>query len=126
MQILSTSHTHIGVTGLLNISYQDSDPHGNTYIVVKYTSYSPKTRAIDATIISDENILRTLAIQQFPSEGSFTPGTMEIREVSDISSREDTRRIVLLATDGLHYKVFQMPSSTEFGSRQTDGDVAMS
>lgn len=120
------SHTKKGVTALLSIPYQDSDSDSNTYLVVKYTPYSPKVRAVDATIISDEDILRTFAMQQFPSEGSFTPGVMEIRERSDKSSNEDMRRIVLLANDGLHYKVFQIPSFTEFGTGQNDGDVAMS
>ncbi len=82
----------------------------------------PKARLSNPTIIHKETIDR-LPNFEFPQDNSFVPAKIEVRERSHPKEREDSRRIVLLAKDRLHYKVFSIKN--EVYARVLDEDVDM-
>lgn len=109
---------------MLNIAFRGSEINNSDYLNLTFSAQTPKAVAQNATVISDEEVLQHLSIHQFPNSGTFVPRTMDVRERGSKGSNDDTRRIVLLGHDSLHYSVFKMPPNLRMG--QSDNDVSMS
>jgi anaphase-promoting complex subunit 4 len=77
-------------------------------------SYNP-------TVFSNEDVKARLSRYQIHNPGSFIPERMEYRERSQRREKDDTRRLVLLRDDKLHYKVFKFAAAAG-----ADGDTPMS
>jgi anaphase-promoting complex subunit 4 len=61
-----------------------------------------------------------------PDAGAFVPERLEIREQSN-KTNSDSRRIVILGKDRLHYKVFKFPGADSTrGTAAADEDIPMS
>jgi anaphase-promoting complex subunit 4 len=88
---------------------------------LKYSPYMQKGGPYSPTVFNDEEVTSQLSKLRVPNHGSFIPEKIEIRERSRRRDKDDTRRIVLLRDDKLHYKVFKFSEDT-----RVDGDVSMS
>ena len=110
---------------MLSIPYQGADPDPKNKHQLRYYPNNPKARALDATVLDDEEVLYNFSKYKFPSEGSFVPDKMEVRERNGQSSTDETKRIIILGHDRLHYKVFRLPISN-YGMREVDEDIPMS
>lgn len=67
--------------------------------------------ANDPKIFEDEEILSIFSMYTILTGDSFVPEKMEIRDSKskERTPNEDTRRLVFLGKDRLHYKVFKYP-----------------
>ena len=88
---------------------------------LKYSSYMQNGGPYSPTVFSNEDVKARLLKYQIASPGSFTPERMEVREQSQRREKVDTRRLVLLRDDKMHYKVFKFAEATG-----ADGDTSMS
>lgn len=110
-----------GTRSLLSLVYNASESDRDEPHVV-YSPVPQNTGPHSPTVFSNEEVKSRLRQYQIPDSESFVPGRMEVRERSTLRERGDSRRLVLLRDDKMHYKVFK------FGDRTTirDGDTPMS
>jgi anaphase-promoting complex subunit 4 len=104
-------------TCLLSIPYRIADA----------AHYSPsKAKAAPrTTTFNDDEVLEQFSKYRIPSDGSFTPHKLDVREQTDKGNKTETMRIVVLGQDRLRYKVFSLPMQNH-GIAGVDEDVPMS
>ena len=112
---------HTGTRSLLSLVYDTSEPDRDEPHVV-YSPASQKTGPHSPTVFTNEDVKSQLTQYQIPDSGSFIPGRMEVRERSNLRERDDSRRLILLRDDKMHYKVFKFGD----GTTGRDGDTPMS
>jgi anaphase-promoting complex subunit 4 len=121
--IKSVSNKRSGTTSLLSIPYRGHHD-GN---LAKYAmSYSPLTPTSHPkpTVFNDKEVVERFSKYRIPSEESFVPEKMEIRERTGRAQNNETGRIVIVGRDRLHYKVFKLAVQDMEGA--ADGDIPMS
>lgn len=88
--------------------------------------HNPRAGAesINPTVFDNDEIFALFSKYAFPTEDSFVPEKMDIRESKSKGRRlnEDTRRIVFLGKNRLQYKVFKYPAHQPL----SDEDISMS
>jgi anaphase-promoting complex subunit 4 len=89
---------------------------------MKYSPYLQGGGPYSPTVFGNENVKSRLPRYQVPGLGSFVPERMEVRERSRRREKGDTRRIVFLRDDKMHYKVFKFADP----ATRADGDIPMS
>src|ERR1039458_979891 len=94
-----TADERKGKKRLLSIPY--SSP------AMKYSRHRPNITLPAPAEFSDEEVLSHFSRHQIPGAASFVPEKMEIREQNRKGGKGDTRRIVILGNDKLHYKVLK-------------------
>jgi anaphase-promoting complex subunit 4 len=87
---------------------------------LKYSPYMQNSGPQSPTVFSNEDIKARLSKYQIANPGSFIPERMEVRERSQRREKDDTRRLVFLRDDKMHYKVFKFADATG-----ADGDIPM-
>jgi anaphase-promoting complex subunit 4 len=110
-----------GTRSLLSLFY-DTVPISLGASDMTYSSYMHKGGPYSPTVFSNEDVTSRLSKHQIPSLGSFVPERMEVRERSQRGEKGDTRRIVLLRDDEMHYKVFKFADP----ATGADGDIPVS
>jgi anaphase-promoting complex subunit 4 len=118
--IYAHADSNTGARSLLGLFY-DTMPAGLGAPHLKYSSYMQNSGPYSPTVFSNEDIKARLSKYQIANPGSFTPERMEVRERSQRREKDDTRRLVLLRDDKMHYKVFKFANATG-----ADGDIPMS
>jgi anaphase-promoting complex subunit 4 len=114
-----------GVTYLLGVPYRSSESDLNNEYQIRYYPHKPKSSPLDIKIVDDEHVMDLFLKHQVPSEGSFVPETMEIRGSNGKNDNPETRRIVILSRDRLHYQVFKLPSP-DIAMKDLEEDIPMS
>ncbi|KAG0651892.1 hypothetical protein D0Z07_1276 [Hyphodiscus hymeniophilus] len=102
-----------GLTSLLSIPYRAKSISLRTDdLWLKFPNHHPVTDTINPTIYENKEVLALFSKYSIPTEDSFVPEKIEIRESKARGGRlnEDNRRIVVLGKDRLKYKVFGYPS----------------
>lgn len=110
-----------GTRSLLSLFY-DTVPIGLRASYMNYSAYMQDGGPYSPTVFSNEEVKSRLAGHQISNLGSFVPERMEVRERSRRREKGDTRRIVLLRDDRMHYKVFKF-ADRAIGA---NGDIPMS
>jgi hypothetical protein len=95
---------------------------------LEYSPHDPSAESINPTIFADEEVLAHFLKYTISNEDSFVPERLEIRESKSKGRRpnDDTRRIVFLGKDRLHYKVFKYPAQQLHKISDGDEDISMS
>jgi anaphase-promoting complex subunit 4 len=91
------------------------------------TNYAPYSKNIPPppTVFRNEDILGRFSEFKIPNAGAFIPERLEIRGSSN--KDKDSRRIIILGKDKMHYKVFKLPGAdTMRRTAAADEDVPMS
>lgn len=111
--MFNTTHTNSnpGVTSLLSLFY-DTMPTRLGAPHLKYSAYMQSGGHYSPTVFSKEDVKTRLSRYQILNVGSFVPDRMGFRERSWRREKDDTRRLVLLRDDKLHYKVFKFTDAT--------------
>lgn len=108
----------IGKCNLLGIPYNNGGGH------LKYHPHRISTNRTKAIILSNEEVINKFLQNEFADEGATIPERMMIRQQIALKDDDDMKRMVTLAKDKLHYKVFRwVESSSEKG---VDEDIQMS
>lgn len=103
-----------GVTRLLSVPYRSvtGSPLGDDFCL-EYALHDSAEDSINPMILTNEEVLALFSKYAMPTEDSFEPEKIEIRESKSITKlkgrdlKEDTRRIVVLGKGRLQYKVFR-------------------
>ncbi|ESZ98045.1 hypothetical protein SBOR_1576 [Sclerotinia borealis F-4128] len=90
-----------GKCNLLGIPYKMGGDH------IKYQSHRISASRSKAIILSNEEVIDNFLLNEFAGEGSIIPEKMMIRPQIGTKNNDDTKRLVILAKDSLHYKVFK-------------------
>ena len=106
----SNSHKTIGMPYLLSTPYRGDSSSGSSGYLIKYYPHKPKSSPLDIKIVDDEHVMDLYLKHRIPTEASFIPATMEIRGSNGRKDDAETRRILIMSRDRLHYKVFKMSS----------------
>ncbi|KAE9379056.1 hypothetical protein N431DRAFT_363885 [Stipitochalara longipes BDJ] len=109
-----------GTRSLLRLFY-DNIPADPGALHLKYSTYMQNGGPYSPTVFSNEDVKARLSRYQIHNLGSFIPERMEYRKRSQGREKIDTRRLVLLRDDKLHYKVFKFAEAAG-----ADGDTPMS
>ncbi|KAH9222829.1 anaphase-promoting complex, cyclosome, subunit 4-domain-containing protein [Leptodontidium sp. 2 PMI_412] len=108
-----------GTASLLSICYAATDTEYSL-------SFSPPSGQPDISrSFSNEEVLEQFSRYKLPSDSSFVPRKMEIREQSVGRNNEDWRRLFLLGKDKVHYKIFKFGTANP-SKEDRDHDVSMS
>lgn len=111
--------TLTGTASLLSICYAATDTEYSL-------SFSPPSGQPDISrSFSNEEVLEQFSRYKLPSDSSFVPRKMEIREQSVGRNNEDWRRLFLLGKDKVHYKIFKFGTANP-SKEDRDHDVSMS
>ncbi|KAG4436181.1 hypothetical protein IFR05_008341 [Cadophora sp. M221] len=108
-----------GTASLLSICYTATDTEYSL-------NYPPHSGHPDISkSFSNEEVLEQFLRYKLPSDSSFVPGKMEIREQPTGTSKEDWRRLFLLGKDKVHYKILKFRGAN-LSIEDRDQDVSMS
>ena len=103
------SDLYIGSTTLLRIPLgahnEDLGEQGLTY-----SPHTPNPNLSSIFVLDNEEIMERYSTYRIPVEEGFVPEKIEIREGKHTKPNRETRRIVILGKDRLHYKIFNLPS----------------
>lgn len=89
---------------------------------MKYMHHAPDIRAA-VVLLSNKDVVTQFSYYRIPGDGSFTPGTMEVREQTKGRGHEDSRRLFILGKDKVHYKILRFE---DLKSMKDDADVDVS
>lgn len=114
----TTAYNNIGSTYLLSIPYRTEN-------AANHSPSKPKA-APKTTAFNEDEVLEQFSKCRIPSDGSFTPHKLDVRERSNKGNKTETTRIVVLGQDKLHYKVFSLPMQKHGMAGVLDEDIPMS
>ncbi|KAH8589995.1 anaphase-promoting complex, cyclosome, subunit 4-domain-containing protein [Bisporella sp. PMI_857] len=114
-----------GHTHLLSIPYKGPLYKNEPDCILEYSPFGPKAKIPPPFIFDNASIVEHFSKYKIPGEDTFKPAKLEIREQTEYGWKEDMKRVLVLAEDKLHYKVFKLPATNQ-GSAELDGDTQMS
>lgn len=112
-------------TSLLNITYKPDSKNDTNAYIMEYHPHTSTGRGLPISSFSDERVLQQFRRFNMFENPSFTPAKLEIRE-RNTGGEEDSRRILLLSRDKLHYKVFKFAHADALSGEADDEDISMS
>jgi hypothetical protein len=112
----------VGKTHLISVPYNDPTgmlkaEFGNFEAI--YSPQTPDMQQVQLTSLSDKDVMSLFARINGSFERSFTPDWIGVRTPRKMSEKEDTRRIITLSKDRLHYKILRI--STNVVKDETKG-----
>lgn len=91
---------------------------------MKYSPHTANGKGLEPTILNNHQVLQLFSRYKISDGTSFVPEKLEIREKNPRKEEEDSRRILLLGKDKLHYRVLKF-AHPDAGATE-DEDISMS
>ena len=117
------------MTSLLSIPYRSTNGSTATdEYCLEYSPHDPTVEHIKPTMFANEQVNAIFSKYTISTDDSFVPERLEVR-VSRSGNRradEDTRRVIVLGKDHLHYKVFKYPAPPLYKVSDENEDISMS
>ncbi len=92
---------------------------------MRYSPHASKENGPTPIILSDDEVRRQFSRYKLSEQLSFVPEKLEIRERNPGTEEEDSRRVLLLAKDRLHYRVLKFAIPDALSSGTGDEDISM-
>lgn len=119
------SHIVTGATSLLNITYKHGSEVNPEAYTMEYYPYTSTGLGLPTPSFSDEQVPQQFRRYEMSETPSFRPEKLEIRE-RNAAGEEDSRRILLLSRDKLHYRVLKLADADTLCGEAGDEDISMS
>jgi hypothetical protein len=113
------------MTSLLGIPYRSSLSRDVTEHTIPYSPHIPGAPS-KPTLFTDKELVGRFSRYQIATEGSFVPEKMEIRGQSSQKGNGETKRIVILGSTRMQYKVFKLTVQHTTARTTIDEDISMS
>lgn len=113
------------MTSLLRVNYSGTLGDNAAAFTTPYSPYVPN-RPPKPTVFSNEELLERFSGYEIASGGPFIPETIEIRGQGDRKGSDEAKRIVILGSDQMQYKVFKLAARAASMVETTDEDISMS
>ncbi|KUJ12694.1 uncharacterized protein LY89DRAFT_672835 [Mollisia scopiformis] len=119
-------------TSLLNIPYKSNLKGNLSNYALNYSPHSSKGKGGPTPHFSNQEVLQQFCKYKLSTDQAFVPERLEIRASSDMRHNEggekqaDSRRIILLSKDRLHYRVLRLGKADALSEVAEDEDISMS
>jgi anaphase-promoting complex subunit 4 len=112
------------VTSLLSVPYRSALGDNAAAYTIPYSPYA-QSRPPKPTVFSNEEALERFSGYEIASGGPFVPETIEIRGHGGRKGSDEAKRIVILGSDRMQYKVFKLATRNASIGRTADEDISM-